>query len=70
MPTTTYTLRYDGQAFVLSDGDYEKLRKVYRTGLAVSSSVLFDFTPVGSDDQVTIAIGSGAQFVLTKNAAT
>lgn len=37
MPTTTYTLRYDGQAFVLSDGDYEKLRKVYRTGLAVSS---------------------------------
>jgi hypothetical protein len=69
MPTTTYTLRYDGQAFVLSDGDYEKLRKAYRTGLAVSS-VLFDFTPVGSDDQVTIAIGSGAQFVLTKNAAT
>jgi hypothetical protein len=40
MLTTTYTLRYDGQAFVLSDGDYEKLRKVYRTGLAVSS-VLF-----------------------------
>ena len=30
--------------------------------------VLFDFTPVGSDDHVTIAIGSGAQFVLTMNA--
>ena len=35
MPTTTYTLQYDGQAFVLSDGHYEKLRKVYRTGLAL-----------------------------------
>jgi hypothetical protein len=66
MPNPTYTLRYDGQDFVLSDLDHGRLRRVYDTGLAVSS-VLFRFTPLGGDDEVEIAIGSGAQFVVKKN---
>jgi len=65
MPATTYALDYDGRTFMLSEADYARLHRVYDTGLAVSST-LFRFVPVGSEVEVEIAIGSGAQFVLTK----
>jgi hypothetical protein len=63
MADTTYSLQYDGQTFVLLQADYDRLKKVYSTGMAVSS-VLFSFIAVGEEDEVTIAIGSGAQFVV------
>jgi hypothetical protein len=67
MSATTYVLRYDGLEFTLSQGDYDRLTKVYRTGFSVSG-VLFEFTPVMASDPVVISIGSGARFVITKKA--
>lgn len=67
MAETTYTLRYDGQEFLLNQADHNRLRKVYRTGLSVSG-VLFDFVPVGAAVSVAISIGSGARFTITSNA--
>ncbi|WP_188677731.1 hypothetical protein [Subtercola lobariae] len=68
MAETTYALEYEGRTFVLSEADYTRLHKVYDRGLSISSS-LFAFVPVGSDVEVEIAIGSGAQFVLSKQTA-
>ncbi len=65
MAAITYVLGYDGRTFLLSESDYARLHKVYDSGLAVSS-ILFRFVPVGGDVEVEIAIGSGAQFVLTR----
>ncbi|MCU1477305.1 MAG: hypothetical protein JWQ64_1998 [Subtercola sp.] len=65
MAATTYALDYDGRTFMLSEADYARLHKIYDTGLAVSS-ILFRFVPVGSEVDVEIAVGSGAQFVVTK----
>ncbi|MGO4300205.1 hypothetical protein [Leifsonia sp. RAF41] len=65
MSNVSHLLRYDGQEFPLTAEDHRRLRRVYETGLAVSG-VLFDFVPAGSTHSVTIAVGSGAAFVLTE----
>ena len=66
MATMTYTLRYDGQEFGLTEADHKRLSKAYKQGYAISG-ILFAFTPIGSTDEVEIGIGSGAQFVITKH---
>jgi hypothetical protein len=63
MASGTYSLRYAGETFVLAAADHARLKRIFDTGLAVSS-VLFSFTPVGGDGEVVIAVGSGAELVL------
>ncbi|GAA4379997.1 hypothetical protein [Paeniglutamicibacter cryotolerans] len=67
MHPDTYLLQYDGHEFTLSEEDHVRLRKLYDRGQSISG-ILFRFTPVGNEGDVTISIGGGARFVLRKNA--
>lgn len=63
MPDPAASLAYDGQVFPLVDADVKRLKKIFSSGLSISS-VLFTFRPVGAHADVTIAVGGGAPLTL------
>lgn len=67
MPKTTYTLIYAGTHFILTQVDYDKLVSLYDHGKG--APVLWRFIPVGSNEEIAIAIGGGIPLFVRKSRA-